>query len=303
MINYSGQYAQTIPAENPSLVPSSPRIVVAVLDTGIDNSHEDLQNVISQTQYDFVNNVNVAVDDNFHGTHVSGIIGAVTNNTKGIAGIAEVTIMPIKVLGSDGAGSVSQVIAGIYFAQQNGAQIINMSLGFTTTEDSSSSVTIEKNAISNFPGLVVVAAGNDGVNLDTAKQKTYPAAYNLPNMITVGACNISTNPVVASFSNYGQNTVHLFAPGVLIVSTAPMTPTAFEQNQNPALSGNYLFASGTSAAAPHVTAAAALLLAQNPSLTGAQLKQQILKLSTPASGLNQSATGGYLDLAKIIYLN
>lgn len=215
---------------------------VAILDTGIDQDHEDLAKVISNANF----TSSGTVDDNYgHGTHVGGIAAAATNNGKGVAGVGYAcSLMNVKVLGDNGSGYDSWVANGIVWAADNGADVINMSLG-----GSYPSSTLE--AAVNYAwgkGVVVVAAaGNDG---DTNPE--YPAAYQ--NCIAVVATD--QNDSKAGFSNYGD-WVDIAAPGVNTFSTLP--------NHRHRLQGfagrDYGYLSGTSMASPHAAGAAALVVA------------------------------------------
>jgi thermitase len=209
----------------------SPSINIAILDTGVDQDHPDLADKI-------VSNVNLtssptADDIRGHGTHVAGIAAATTNNGVGVAGLGYTsTIMNVKVLGDGGAGTYSALVSGIIWAADNGAEIINMSLG-----GSSYSTTLE-NAV-NYAwskGVVVVAAaGNAG-----SSTPCYPAAH--PNCIAVAATD--GWDALASFSNYG-NWVDVAAPGVGIYATLK--------------DSGYGYKSGTSMASPHVAGLAGLV--------------------------------------------
>lgn len=210
---------------------SASGIKVAVIDTGIDYNHPDLAGRYIGG-YDFVNNDSDPMDDHGHGTHVSGIIAADINGF-GVEGVApQAQIMAIKVLGSDGTGYISSIINGIDYAMQHGAQVINMSLG--SSYDSSLLADKVQQAASKGIILVAAAGNNSGPLL-------YPAAY--PSVISVAATDSNDN--FASFSNYGAEVA---APGVGITSTVP---------------GGYATWSGTSMAAPHVTATVALMLANH----------------------------------------
>ncbi|MBM3276205.1 MAG: S8 family serine peptidase, partial [Candidatus Sericytochromatia bacterium] len=169
-----------------------PRVVVAVVDTGVDLHHTDLkrQLVAGRT---FVSGTSSPMDDNGHGTHVAGIIGAEMNNSLGIAGVApKCKLMPVKVLDAKGEGNTSDIVAGLLYAADSGARIINLSLG-----GGSGSKALEE-AIKYAHGkgsLVVAAMGNDGKNV-----QEFPAAY--AGVISVGATG--RDNVQADFSNYGQ---------------------------------------------------------------------------------------------------
>ncbi|MBE9209374.1 S8 family serine peptidase [Nostoc sp. LEGE 06077] len=249
-------------------------VVVAVIDTGVDYNHEDLKNNIwTNTKeiagngvdddgngyvddvrgWNFVNNNNNTLDQNGHGTHVSGTIAGEKNN-YGVTGIAyDAKIMPVKVLNDSGSGSYSAIANGIYYAANNGANVINLSLG-----GSFSNKTLQ-NAIeyANSKGVVVVmAAGNDG-----GSQPNYPARYAKNTGIAVGA--VDRNNSLANFSNRSGTSqlAYVTAPGVDVYSTVP-------NNQ-------YATYSGTSMATPHVAGVVALMLSANRNLTPAQVSQII----------------------------
>ena len=226
---------------------------VAVLDTGIDAGHPDLAGR-TVAGYNAVNPATAPVDDNFHGTFVSGIIAANTNNTEGIAGVAwSAKIMPVKVLDEFGSGTDEDIIEGLNWAVSHGARVVNMSFGGTMES------LVLRDAVANAvtKGVVVVAAaGNTG---DDAPQ--YPAAY--PDVLSVGATN--DNAVITGFSSRGD-WLDLAAPGYDIVSTLPrdLDPT-FPYGQ----------ASGTSFSAPIVAGVAALVRNKYPALTPAEVMARL----------------------------
>jgi len=206
-------------------------VTIAVVDSGVDLSHADLDGKIT-AGYDFINDDNTPQDDFGHGTHVAGIAAALGNNGTGIAGVSwGAKVMPLKVLNSSGGGSYANVAAAIVWAADHGAQIINISLG-----GASPSVTLEAAVVYayNKGMLLVAASGENGGN-----QVLYPARY--PQVMAVGATNFSNQP--ASFSNYGSE-VDVAAPGENIYSLWP---------------GGYFTKSGTSMSAPHVSGLAAIL--------------------------------------------
>ncbi|PID02477.1 hypothetical protein CSV67_09250 [Sporosarcina sp. P2] len=208
-------------------------VIVAVVDTGVNHELADFKNIVlADKGYDFVNNDQDAMDDNDHGTHVAGIIGARADNGYSMAGLNQHTkIIPIKVLNSDGRGTSINIARGIVHAVDNGAQVINLSLGTGSKEQ-----TIE-NAITyaiQHEVTVVAAAGNDG-----SGKISYPASS--ANTISVGAT--TSAGILADFSNYGQG-IDLVAPGESIPSLVT--------------SGEVMFASGTSMATPYAAAQIAL---------------------------------------------
>jgi hypothetical protein len=258
-----------------------PSTIVALIDTGVDWYHEDLQSNIYANigesgewadngidddkngyiddihGWNFVNNNNQSQDDNRHGTHCAGIIGARGNNEIGIAGINWYTrILPIKFINRDGEGAISDAIEGMNYATQMGAQIFNSSWG---NQEYSKALRQAIERADNAGVLFVAAAGNSKLNSDL--RPTYPSGYQLPNMISVASSD--RNDAKSFFSNYGFKTVHLFAPGSEIFSTL--------------LQNTYGFLSGTSMAAPHVAGVAALLLSHFPELSHLQIKDRILK--------------------------
>ncbi len=235
-------------------------VKVAVVDTGIDNSHPDLPAVVAQK--DFINSDNNAEDDNGHGTHVAGTIGAQTNNSTGVAGTNwNVSLVAAKVLNRSGSGSYSAVANGIIWVADNGAKVINLSLG-----GSAPSVTL-KNAVNyawNKGAVLACSAGNSGTSA-----KNYPAAY--PNCIAVAATN--QNDQKASFSNYGSKWVDVAAPGVAILSTLPNTSVYL--NTQYGYYQNYDSLAGTSMAAPHVAGLAGLVWASGKCTTNTCVRSRI----------------------------
>lgn len=218
----------------------SEKVKVAVIDTGVDLSHPDLQSNLVGGR-NFID-TSLPPDDDFgHGTHVAGIVAAAANNGLGSAGLAfRCKVIPIRVLGTSG-GTTFDLVKGIDYAVNAGARVINMSLG------SSQHSAIEEEAVKkamNAGIVVVAAAGNDALK---GNPSNYPAAIR--GVVAVAATNLSDQR--ADFSNYGSY-VTLSAPGVDILSTLPQRI------------GGYGFASGTSMSAPVVSAAAALLFSLHP---------------------------------------
>jgi subtilisin family serine protease len=183
-------------------------VVVAVIDSGIDHYHPDLSgNLIAG--YDFVDNDNDPDDLNGHGTHVAGIIGAVGNNSLGVAGVNwYVKVMPLKVLDQNGEGTVADVIEAIAFAATNNAKIANMS--FSGTDFSQALY----DSIKQYPNILFIAAAGNA----ESSTPEYPAGFSLPNIISVAATDQNDN--LAAFSNYGAS-VDVAAPGTNILSTIP----------------------------------------------------------------------------------
>ncbi|MEM0096065.1 MAG: DUF4350 domain-containing protein [Candidatus Bathyarchaeia archaeon] len=223
-------------------------IIVAVVDTGIYWRHEDLTSNYWGRGYNWVDNNPYPDDDHGHGTHCAGIIAAVINNNKGIAGLAQVKIMAEKVLNSSGWGTDDWVASGIIHAADNGAKIISMSLGgygYSSLLHEAAKYAYEKGV------LLVAAAGNGNTNV-----KVYPAAFE--EVIAVAATD--ENDEKAWFSNWGD-WIELAAPGVNVYSTF--------------LYNSYILLSGTSMACPHVAGVAALLWSLYPNATNDWIRTQL----------------------------
>jgi subtilisin family serine protease len=237
----------------------SNRVVVAVLDTGVDPAQRDLRDGLVPG-YDFVNSDPDPSDDHGHGTAVAGIIGARANNREGLAGICwSCPIMPVKVLNEKGEGDDSVIAAGIVWATDHGARVINMSLGGPdTTPDLSDAIAyaVSKGAV------VVAAAGNTGTT-----DRFYPAAD--PN--SVGVAGTTAADKLYPWSNYGP-WVSVAAPGCNIA---------------PVLAGGYGPFCGTSAATPVVAGLAALALSVDPNATPAEVAQALEHPALPLEGLVQ----------------
>lgn len=234
-------------------------VLVAVIDTGVDYRHPALAANMVQG-FNFKDNNSDPMDKTGmqnpgHGTHCAGVIGATGLVDGGTVGISpEVSIMPLRFLGEDGSGDLESGIKAIDYAIEKGVQVISASWGANVPESTARPL-IEAIKRADDKGVIfVAAAGNDGKNNDGTP--TYPANSGLPNTITVAASGSSD--AKPSWSNYGTATVHLASPGENIISTLP---------------GNkYGDLSGTSMATPLVAGLVAFLKAQDPSLTGAQVR-------------------------------
>lgn len=275
-------------------------VVVALVDTGIDYTHEDLvgriwtntdeipgngidddgngyvDDVYGWNFYSGTNDVYVGTED-AHGTHGAGTIAANAGNGVGIAGIVQsdhVKVMAVKALGgSDGSGTTASIIQAIQYAEANGAQICNLSLGSSQNDPAL------YRTIASSKMLFVVAAGNDGTDLETAP--SYPASYDLDNLIAVA--NIRYDGELDPTSSYGAASVDLAAPGSYILSTTP--------------GDTYSYMTGTSMAAPMVSAAAAMVYSAFPKATLADVKDILLASVHKLDSLTgRTATGGMLDL-------
>ncbi|RFB15032.1 peptidase S8 [Bacillus sp. HNG] len=226
----------------------SDKVKIAIVDTGVDLDHPDLVNRITEG-YNVLKDNNVPDDDNGHGTHVAGIIASQTNNHEGTAGITWFNpIMPVKVMGSDGYGSTFDIARGIIWATDHGADVINLSLGNYQGSK------LLKQAVEyayKHDVVMVAASGNDN-----SSQPSYPSAY--PQVLSVAAVDLNGDK--ADFSNYGDY-IDVAAPGVTIPSTY--------------IDEQYAALSGTSMAAPHVAALAALMRSINPNLSNKEIMDMI----------------------------
>lgn len=277
-------------------------VIVAIIDTGVDISHEDLaENIwINAAEipgdgidndgngyvddingWDFYNNDSTLYqysydsstdtygadvsDNDDHGTHCAGIIGAVANNGIGIAGVASninIKLMPLKIEGGPkGNGTVSNAIRAIKYAENMGAKVCNISWGSTLYSSSLEQVMKESSM------LFVAAAGNTGTNNNTSP--VYPASYELDNVISVTFIN--ANGKLTTLSNYGNKSVHLAAPGYDILSTT--------------VGDSYGVMSGSSMAVPHISAIAAMIYASQDSLYPSAVKELILDHTTKLTTL------------------
>ncbi len=280
-------------------------VVVAVLDSGVDYTHPDLisnmwlrpENIPQYKDdelgtfndlqgFNAADNLSDPMDDNGHGTHCSGIIGAEGDNDEGIAGINwKVKIMPLKFMGRGGFGTTKDAIEAINYAidrKRNGVnvRVINASWGSTMY---SKALEDAIRAAGEEGILFVAAAGN--ASTDNDKRPHYPSNYKLPNVISVAA--LDRNDQLASFSNFGAKTVHIAAPGKDILSTW--------------LNEDYREASGTSMATPYVAGVAALILASEPKLSVEKLRERVLKSVDANASLNGKVeSGGRINAAKAL---
>lgn len=250
-------------------------VSVAVIDTGVDCSLTELAGVCLPG-YDFANYDDNPIDDHGHGTHVAGTISELGNNGVGGTGISWGSkIIPVKALNSGGSGSIDQIYQAIIFAVNNGADVINMSLGYGPQPQISETLKLALDE-ANAQGITVVAAAGNN-NADIALG-FWPANY--PTVISVGATD--AQDVKATYSNYG-NALTVAAPGgggseqdgsnyggrsiLSLRSNNNGSPVTMGGGAN-IVSGNYLRARGTSMASPHVAGLAALILSANPTLSG-----------------------------------
>ena len=272
---------------------------VGVIDTGVQYTHPDLSAnmwintaevsgngvdddgngyVDDRRGWDFVNNDNDPADDNGHGTHVAGTIGARGNNGIGVAGVAWVArLMPLKAFNAAGQAFTSDIVEALAYAADMGARVTNNS--YSTPEFSRTMY--DAFVASGSAGvLAIAAAGNVSQNSDELPR--YPSAFRLASLISVAAT--THDDALAGFSNFGIHNVHVAAPGDSILSTVP--------------GSGYGSNSGTSMATPHVAGVAALLRAANPAWTATQVRDRILGTTRAVAGLVGSAwTGGVVDAA------
>ena len=288
----------------------STNVVVAVIDTGIRFTHEDLvdnlwtnpgesgpdglggdkstngidddgNGYIDDFQgWDFVNNDNDPTDGDGHGTHCAGTIGGTGNNGKGVAGVNwTIKIVGLKFLSDFGFGSTADAIAAVEYATGL-SQYIKLTSNSWGGGGFSQALKDAIDASAAVGQLFVAAAGNDSVDNDVSPH--YPSSYDSPNIISVAS--ITSNGVLSSFSNYGATSVDLAAPGSAILSCGISSDS------------NYVFKSGTSMATPHVSGVAALIWSINPGFTWQEVRDAILDNATPNLELDgQVVTGGELD--------
>ena len=276
----------------------SSQVVVGVIDTGVDYLHPDLaaniysnpgeipgngidddnNGFVDDTRgWDFINGDNDPMDDNGHGSHVSGTIGGRGNNGIGVAGVNwNVRIMPLKFLSAGGSGSSADAVSCIEYATMMGAKLTSNSWGgggfsqalYDAIQDAQTA-----------GSLFIAAAGNSSSNTDVSPH--YPSSYDLDNIIAVAATDHNDN--LASFSSYGATTVDIAAPGVDILSSVP---------------GNaYALLSGTSMATPHVAGAGALLLGEGFSVDCAEIALQATAFDVGPAGDDPFTGAGRIDVA------
>ncbi|TSC87924.1 MAG: peptidase S8/S53 subtilisin kexin sedolisin [Microgenomates group bacterium Gr01-1014_16] len=266
-------------------VASGAGVRVAVLDTGVDQDHEDISAKVVLDE-DFSGSG--SVDDFYgHGTHVAGIIAAATNNGLGVAGgCPQCVILDGKVLGNNGSGAYSWIANGITWAADNGARVINLSLGGTAR-----SLTLERavNYAWNKGAVIVAAAGNSG-----SSSKLYPAAYT--KVIAVAATN--NLDAKASWSNWGVKWVDVAAPGENIFSTFPNHPFVIGTNYGRAQ--NYDFASGTSMATPMTAAVAGMVWSSSWGTSNSAVRARIEGKADKISGTGTYWSAGRVNAATAV---
>jgi len=283
----------------------SDKVVVAVLDSGVDYTHSDLANNIwvrpdnvaayedkqlgtiqDVHGYNAIENSADPMDDNGHGTHCAGIIGAEGGNDIGIAGVNwKVQIMPLKFMNAGGYGTTKDAIEAINYVidrKKAGVNVRVISASWGSTQKSRALEDVIRKAYE--AGILFVAAsGNSSTNNDRTPH--YPSSYNVPNVISVAA--LDRNDQLASFSNYGVKSVAIAAPGVDILSTW--------------LGDEYEEKSGTSMATPVVAGVAALVAAHEPKVTVDELRTKLLTSVDPLNSLKgKIASGGRINAAMAV---
>jgi hypothetical protein len=266
---------------------------VAVIDTGIDGTHVDFSKTHFVAGYNFVDDKNILAgsnsDDNGHGTLVAGVIGATTNNKKGIAGADwNVSLMAVKALNAQGSGSASNIAEAIVWATDHDADVINLSLGgfkltHTQTLADSISYAYENNVV------VVAAAGNDvaitGGNLD--EKPVFPICNDNGKNMIIGVTATDNRDQKPDFANYGKACVDVSAPGKRILSLINFDPATKLESPD-----SYAYASGTSMAVPFVSAQAALLKSFSPRLNNKQICDSIISTTDNIDKFNLSQCNG-----------
>ena len=272
--------------------------LIAVIDSGIDHHHPDLVNNVYVNPNEIVNGEDDdgngviddvrgynalqdsghAVDGHGHGSHVAGTIAAEGNNELGVVGVNwQAEMLPVKIFSDQGRTTADAVLRGVLYAGAMGARITSNSWGGGGYNRAL------KDAFGQSKALHIAAAGNDGANND--RRPHYPSNYELDNMVSVAATD--RHDQLASFSNYGSESVDLAAPGVEILSTVP--------------GPGYEIFSGTSMATPHVSGAAALIVSTYPEATNEEIKSRLMWSTQPVAELDgMTRSGGRLDLNRAL---
>ncbi|HVF21547.1 MAG TPA: S8 family peptidase [Pyrinomonadaceae bacterium] len=283
----------------------SDKVVVAVLDSGVDYTHEDLAGnmwvrpagmapyhdnelgtIDDLNGYNAIDNTSDPMDENGHGTHCAGIIGAEGENDLGIAGVNwKVRIMPLKFMNAGGFGTTKDAIEAINYVidrKKAGVNVRIISASWGSTQRSRALGDVIRKAYENDI-LFVAAAGNASTNNDRSPH--FPSSYDVPNVISVAA--LDRHDQLASFSNYGAKSVAIAAPGVDILSTW--------------LGNQYEEKSGTSMATPVIAGVAALVVSENPRISVDDLRKRIMASSDPIVALKgKTVTGGRINAAKAL---
>lgn len=283
----------------------SDKVVVAVLDSGVDYTHEDLAGnmwtrpanlapyhddelgtIDDSNGFNAIDSGSDPMDDNGHGTHCAGIIGAEGSNDIGISGVNwKVQIMPLKFMNSGGFGTTKDAIEAINYVidrKKDGVNVRIISASWGSTQKSRALEEIIRKAYESDI-LFVAASGNASTNNDRTPH--FPSSYNVPNVISVAA--LDRNDHLAKFSNFGVKSVAIAAPGVDILSTW--------------LGNQYEEKSGTSMATPMVSGVAALIVAEHPNISVDDLRKKLLASVDKLPELSgKIATGGRINAAKAV---
>jgi subtilisin family serine protease len=283
----------------------SKKVVIAVLDSGVDYTHPDLVGNMwhrpddmemyvdpqlgvmdDEDGFSAVESERDPMDENGHGTHCAGIVGAEGDNNLGIVGVNwHVEIMPLKFMGRGGFGSTKDAIEAINYViarKKDGVNVRVISASWGSTSRSKALEDVIRKA-GEADILFVAAAGNDGANAD--KRPHYPSGYKLPNVLSVAA--LDRRDELASFSNYGEKGVHVAAPGKEILSTW--------------LGGEYEEHSGTSMATPFVAGVAGLVLAEEPNLSVKELRDRLMNTVDKLDSLKgKVVSGGRVNAARAV---
>ncbi|MBK26380.1 MAG: subtilase [Halobacteriovorax sp.] len=276
-------------------------IKIAVIDTGVDYDHPDLKNNILMNEaefngvdgvdddgngyvddvfgYDFANNDADPMDGHGHGTHCAGVIGA-THNRSGIRGVmGRVKVLPIKFLGDNGSGTLEGAVRAIDYAIKMKVHVMSNSWG----GGGANKALLEAIKAADEAGIVFVAAAGNSTN-NNDKNPSYPASYQVDNIISVGS--MDGNGKKSWFSNYGKKSVHIFAPGSDILSTVK--------------NGKYKKMSGTSMATPFVSGAIGLLLTHEKNMTPKEIRERLMATSVKNKTLVKYAASGRLDAYRLL---
>lgn len=275
-----------------NLTTGSLNVKVGVIDSGIHASHSDLYNNINRTLSKSFIDDDPLEDNHSHGTIVSGVIGAIGNNNNGIAGVCwSVSLVSLQVFSNTYKPISCNITDAINYAQDNSIDIINLSISMDNSN-------ILSQAIADYDGLVICASGNArdnngnitiGKDIDNSNMQAYPSKYNYNNIISVAAIDKNSNLVY--YSNYGNISVDLAAPGLGIRTTCNGNTT----------DTYYCDVEGTSLATPHVVGVAALIKSKYPTISSSGIKSAILDGTDKMSSLNGKVkSGGKLNAYKAI---
>ena len=281
------------------------KVVVAVLDSGVDYTHRDLASniwtrpaAINEYQdrdlgeiddvhgFNAIDDTGDPMDDNGHGTHCAGIIGAEGGNGDGIAGVNwTVQIMPLKFMDASGSGTTKDAIEAINYVINRRKAGVNVRIISASWGSTQKSRALEDAIRKAYDAGILFVAASGNSSADTDQNPHYPSSYNVGNIISVAA--LDRNDRLATFSNYGPKSVHIAAPGVEILSTW--------------LDNEFKEASGTSMATPMVAGVAALVLSKNPSMSVDELRKLLLNSVDKLQVLKgKVVTGGRINAAKAV---